>query len=60
MTDKEMVEITLNNLGLKYKYRMTDIVLINDDYGENRKICSHEEIAFEFDDNGKFECIAAY
>lgn len=58
MTDIEMVEMVLNNLGLEYELLLgintISIELINDGYTNRKKICSHEAITFEFDDNGKF------
>lgn len=59
-TDKEMIELVLKNLGLEYECRATNIILVDDGYGKNRKVCSHEEIAFEFDNDGKFERIITY
>ncbi len=61
MTDIEMVEMVLNNLGLKYERHLgmdtIGIELINDGYINRGKICSHEAIAFEFDNDGKFSRI---
>lgn len=61
MTDKEMIEIVLKNLGLEYEYNCNNnIVLLNDGYINRGKVCSHEEITFEFYNDGKFNCIATY
>ena len=64
MTDKEMVEMFLKNLGLEYGYDfgkdVIRIFLINDGDINRGKVCSHEEINFEFYNDGKFKCIAAY
>lgn len=58
MTDIEMVEMVLTNLGLKYERHLgidtMGIELINDGYINRGKISSHEAIAFEFDNDGKF------
>ena len=60
-TDKEMIELVLKNLGLEYECKNGEVIkLINDGSANQRKVCSHEEIVFEFDSNGKFECIATY
>lgn len=61
MTDIEMIEMVLTNLGLKYErlYGMDTlgIELINDGYINKGKIRSHEAIIFEFDNDGKFYSI---
>lgn len=61
MTDIEMVEMVLNNLGLRYELLLgintISIELINDGYINREKVCSHEAITFEFDNDGKFNCI---
>lgn len=58
MTDIEMVEMVLTNLGLEYErlYGLDTIgiVLINNGCINKGRICSHEAIAFEFDNDGKF------
>lgn len=61
MTDIEMVEMVLNNLGLRYEVLLgidtISIELVNDGYVNRKKISSHEAIVFEFDDDGKFNRI---
>ena len=61
MTDMEMIEMILTNLGLEYErlYGMDTmgIELINDGYINRGKIRSHEAIVFEFDNDGKFSSI---
>ena len=58
MTDIEMVEMVLTNLGLEYERLLgmdtIGIELINDGYVNRGKIFSYETIAFEFDNDGKF------
>lgn len=61
MTDIEMMEMVFKNLGLEYERQYNkntmNLELINDGYINRGKVCSHEAIEFEFDNDGKFNRI---